>query len=57
MYRTKITLHGWCKEITWYDQCKETSMVWIIPRVPDQNGVSLLHIMLEIYHSSAEPSI
>ena len=26
-------------------------------RVPDQNGVSLLYIMLEIHHSGREPSI
>ena len=25
-------------------------------RVPDQNGVSLLYIMLEIHHSGREPS-
>ena len=29
----------------------------IIPRVSDQNGVSLLYIMLEIHHSGQEPSI
>ena len=28
-----------------------------ISRVPDQNGVSLLYIMLEIHHSGREPSI
>ena len=28
-----------------------------ISRVPDQNGVSLLYIMLEIHHSGWEPSI
>ena len=28
-----------------------------ILRVPDQNGVSLLYIMLEIHHSGREPSI
>ena len=28
-----------------------------ISRVPDQNGVSLLYIMLEIYHSGLEPLI
>ena len=28
-----------------------------ISRLPDQNGVSLLHIMLEIHHSCWEPSI
>ena len=28
-----------------------------ILRVPDQNGVSLLCIMLEIHHSGREPSI
>ena len=28
-----------------------------ISRVPDQNGVSPLHIMLEIHHSGREPSI
>ena len=27
-----------------------------ISRVPDQNGVSLLYIMLEINHSGREPS-
>ena len=27
-----------------------------ISRVPDQNGVSLLYIMLEIHHSGREPS-
>ena len=26
------------------------------PRVPNQNGVSLLYIMLEIHHSGQEPS-
>ena len=26
-------------------------------RVPNQNGVSLLYIMLEIHHSGREPSI
>ena len=29
----------------------------IISRVPDQNGVSLLYIMLEIHHSGREPLI
>ena len=29
----------------------------MISRVPNQNGVSLLHITLEIHHSSREPSI
>ena len=29
----------------------------IISRVSDQNGVSLLYIMLEIHHSGREPSI
>ena len=29
----------------------------IISRVPDQNGVSLLYIMLEIHHSGREPSL
>ena len=28
-----------------------------ITRVSDQNGVSLLYIMLEIHHSGQEPSI
>ena len=28
-----------------------------ISRVSDQNGVSLLYIMLEIHHSGLEPSI
>ena len=28
-----------------------------ISRVPDQNGVSLLYIMLELHHSGWEPSI
>ena len=28
-----------------------------ISRVPDQNGVSLLYVMLEIHHSGREPSI
>ena len=28
-----------------------------ISRVPDQNGVSLLYIMLEIHHSGWEPSV
>ena len=28
-----------------------------ISRVPDQNGVSLLYIKLEIHHSGREPSI
>ena len=28
-----------------------------ISRVSDQNGVSLLYIMLEIHHSGREPSI
>ena len=28
-----------------------------ISRVPDQIGVSLIYIMLEIYHSGREPSI
>ena len=28
-----------------------------ISRVPKQNGVSLLYIMLEIHHSGREPSI
>ena len=28
-----------------------------ISRVSDQNGVSLLYIMLEIHHSGQEPSI
>ena len=28
-----------------------------ISRVPDQNGVSLLYIILEIHHSGREPSI
>ena len=28
-----------------------------ITRIPDQNGVSLLYIMLEIHHSGREPSI
>ena len=28
-----------------------------ISRVPDQNGVSLLYVMLEIGHSGWEPSI
>ena len=28
-----------------------------IMRVPDQNGISLLYIMLEIHHSGREPSI
>ena len=27
-----------------------------ILRVPDQNGVSLLYIMLEVHHSGREPS-
>ena len=30
--------------------------VFVISRVPDQNGVSLLYIMLEIPHSGWEPS-
>ena len=36
-----------------------TSMVYLysILRVSDQNGVSLLYIMLEIHHSGREPSI
>ena len=42
-----------------------TSFVWYqltvcrvhISRVSDQNGVSLLYIMLEIHHSGWEPSI
>ena len=29
--------------------------VQIISRVPNQNGVSLLYIMLEIHHSGQEP--
>ena len=29
----------------------------IMSRVPDQNGVSLLYIMLEIHHSGWEPSL
>ena len=29
----------------------------LISRVPDQNGVSLLYIMLEIHHSGREPLI
>ena len=28
-----------------------------ISRVPDQNGVSVLYIMLEIHHTGREPSI
>ena len=28
-----------------------------ISKVPDQNGVSVLYIMLEIHHSGREPSI
>ena len=28
-----------------------------LSRVPNQNGVSLLYIMLEIHHSDPEPSI
>ena len=29
----------------------------VVSRVPDQNGVSLLYIMLEIHHSGRETSI
>ena len=32
-------------------------LAWPISSVPDQNGVSLLYIMLEIHHSGWEPSI
>ena len=32
-------------------------LLFIISRVSDQNGVSLLYIMLEIHHSGREPSI
>ena len=28
-----------------------------ISRIPDQNGISLLYIMLEIHHSGREPSV
>ena len=36
---------------------KENNQNKYISRVPDQNGVSLLYIMLEIHHSGWEPSI
>ena len=36
-------------------QVPSTSMN--MSRVPDQNGVSLLYIMLEIYHSGRKPSM
>ena len=35
---------------------KETGCDYI-SRVSDQNGVSLLYIMIEIHHSGQEPSI
>ena len=39
--------------------CLHVCRLWggNISRVSDQNGVSLLYIMLEIYHSGREPSI
>ena len=38
----------------WADRLASTAD--ITSRVPDQNGVSLLYIMLEIHHSGREPS-
>ena len=34
-----------------------TRISTMISRVPNQNGVSLLYIILEIHHSGREPSI
>ena len=40
------------------ERCSRNMLIIInITRVPDQNGVSLLYIMLEIHHSDQEPSI
>ena len=39
-----------------YDDVKISIMTILKSMVPDQNGVSLLYIMLEIHHSGREPS-
>ena len=39
---------------TWMSGSLESAMECLL-RVPDQNGVSLLYIMLEIHHSGREP--
>ena len=38
-------------------QGKEYYLVVFISRVPDQNGISQLYNMLEMYHSGPEPSV
>ena len=37
--------------------CQHAQLYEQISRVPGQNGVSQLYIMLEIHHSGREPSI
>ena len=46
-----------CKSICVEPRPTTFSQVGSIYRVPDQNGVSLLYIMLEIHHSGWQPSI
>ena len=63
-----VTGHPWkasCYRITTEERCALVLCVVVrgnvnensISRVPDQNGLSLLYIMLEMHHSGRKPSI
>ena len=53
--------YSWCG-VVWYTTLRVNEFgkphkdLMKISRVPDQIGVSLLYIMLEIHHSGREPS-
>ena len=53
-----LSLGGCCwgfNALAWEFPLYPLFLVETILRVPDQNGVSLLYIMLEIHHSGQEP--
>ena len=47
--------HALCD--TWYSMHSTIQVCHAVTSAQDQNGVSLLYIMLEIHHSGREPSI
>ena len=61
-----ITICDYKKQIASVESCQRVKFAFVsslssasdtILRVSNQNGVSLLYIMLEIHHSGREPSI